>query len=371
MLLRYAQPQQEIRRTLHAHEVHQGVSRRGVVAAGEGGAHGFRPAVGGAAIVLGPGILAVAAAPAGDRQGHVVQDGTRARAHFDRRCVNRDGLDGGPHGHVHVRGAVERLSLGGRRAAAHNSFQLARTVIQHHRRGLGLDDFVIGAVGVPGAVDLVRRVAQRGIVGIAFQRLLHDALDAGIQRQIHVIAAGAELLLHLSSVLGGVLQAVDGKQSFDHVPDGVFHVMGVRVERRGGRGFFQHRGFGGVQRVHVLIIGNELVFVHAPQHVVRPVVGDLFVIGGVALAGIVIPAGVIIIRVPCHARQHSAFPQGQIAQIVFSEIVVGGHLYAVVILAQVNCVQVGFQNFVFGVPGFQLHGQIGFLNLALVGLLAG
>ena len=147
--------------------------------------------------------------------------------------------------------------------------------------------------------------------------------------------------------------------------------MSVGVERRGGGGLFQHRGFGGVQGFHVLVVGYELVFVHAAQHVVRPVVGDLLIIGGVALAGIIIPAGIIIVGVPRHARQHGAFPQTQVVQVVFAEIVVGGHLHAVIVLAQVNGVQVGFQDFVFCVPGFQLHGQIGFLNFALVGLLAG
>ena len=133
----------------------------------------------------------------------------------------------------------------------------------------------------------------------------------------------------------------------------------------------QHRGLGGVQGFHILVVGYELVFVHAAQHVVRPVVGDLLIIGGVALAGIIIPAGIIIVGVPRHARQHGAFPQTQVVQVVFAEIVVGGHLHAVIVLAQVNGVQIGFQDFVFGVPGFQLHGQIGFLNFALVGLLAG
>ena len=86
----------------------------------------------------------------------------------------------------------------------------ARAVVQHHRRGLGLDDLVEGAVRVPGAVDLIGGIPQGGVIRIILQCLLHGFLDLRVQRQIDVVAAGAQLRFHFAAVLGRILQAVEG-----------------------------------------------------------------------------------------------------------------------------------------------------------------
>ena len=123
VLIRYAQRAQDIGGVLRAHIVHQRIGRGGVVAFYQRGAQRFGAAIAGTAVVLGPGGAAVAVQIPLDGQGHVVHHGAAAQpADFNGRGVHRDGLDGRAHGHVHIRGAVERFAAGGLRAAAHNGF---------------------------------------------------------------------------------------------------------------------------------------------------------------------------------------------------------------------------------------------------------
>ena len=110
----HAEAVQVFHRVAHADQVHHGLRGGGVVAAAHGLAQRGRAGVAGAGVVLGPGVLLAVVLPARDRQRHVEDDARRRGAALERRRVDRDGLDGGADGHLHVRGAVERLARGGR-----------------------------------------------------------------------------------------------------------------------------------------------------------------------------------------------------------------------------------------------------------------
>ena len=183
--------------------------------------------------------------------------------------------------------------------AAHDGLNFPRSVIQHHGGGLGLGNFVAGAVRVPGAVRLCRRDrAGRDNRYNCYAGYPPPPAESACPGPGTPVAPGAQPLLHFIAVGGGILQLVQLQQRFHNVPHGVFHIMGVGVQRRGFRRAFQHSGGGGIQCGEVLLLGDELIFVHAPKHVIRPVVGDFFIIGGIALAGVEIAAGVVGNRAP-------------------------------------------------------------------------
>ena len=371
MVVVNAQPVQEVHRAVHAHQGHQGLGRGGVQALLHGVAQGGGAGVAAAAVVLRPGVLAVGALPAGDGQGHVEHDAGWGRAQFQRGSIDGDGLDGGAHGHLHVGGTVEGLALSGHGTAAHNGLQLARAVVQHHRGALGLDDLVIGAVGVAGAVDLVRRIPQGGILGPVGHGVLHGGLNVRVDGQHHPVAAGTQLVLHGVAVGGGVLQLVQLQQDVHHLGNGVFHIMRIIVHAAGGGGIrLQHIGRGRIQGLLILLVGDELVLVHAAQDVVRAVVGDGDVIHTLLGAGVEVPPGIVVIGAVAGAGQHGALPQCQLRQGL-AEVALRRRLHAVVVFAQPDGVQVTLQDLILGVTGLQLHGQIGLLNLALVALLGG
>ena len=316
-----------------------------------------------------PGFLLIGIQVSGNGQRHIVDYARAANAaQLDGRGVHGDGLDGRAHGHVHIAGAVQGLAPGGRRAAAHNGLDLARAVIQHHGGGLGLHDLIIGAVGIARAVNAVLGIAQGGVIIVVVQHVLHRFLDLGIQAEVYVIAAGAQLVFHQVAVIAGVVQLVDLEQRLHHIADGVLHVVHVVVQLAFARALQHVRGIGR-QRRDVLLVGDELVFVHHAQGVIGAVVGDGRVIGGLALPGVEIAPGIIVVGIGAHAGQHGALAQRQIAQL-FAKVALGRRVHAVVVFAQVDGVQVAFQDLLLGVLVFQLHGQVGFLDLALVALLA-
>ena len=147
--------------------------------------------------------------------------------------------------------------------------------------------------------------------------------------------------------------------------------MGVGIHPRAGAGVvLQHIGRGRVQRLLILLVGDELILIHAAQHIVGAVVGDAHIVHTLLGAGVVVAAGIVVIGAVAGAGQNGALPQGQLRQ-GFAEIALRGGLHTVIVFAQPDGVQVGFQNFVLGVFLLQLHGQVGLLDLALVALLAG
>ena len=370
VLVRHAQQVQVFDRALDADVRHQDLRGGGVVRVDERGAEALRSLVAAAAVVLGPGIAAAAVLPAGDGHRHVVGDGGGRGAQVDGRGVDRQRLDGGADGHLHVAGAVERLARGGLVAPADDRLELARAVVIDARGGLRLLDLGVGAVRVAGLIDLVGRVAQAGIVVPRRQRVLHDGLNLRVDAQVDAVSAGAQLVLHRIAVGGGVLEAVQVEERVHHVGDGVLDVVRVGVDVAGGRGGFQHGCRRGIERGLVFLRGDHAVFQHLAQDVVGAVVGDVRGVAALGVAGVEVAAGVVVVRAAGHAGEHRAFAQGQLAQLL-AEVAVGCDLDAVVVAAQEDRVEIALQNLVLGVARFQLHGQIGLLQLALVGVFVG
>ena len=362
----HAHAAQEFRRVFHAYVIHQRLRGGNVVALFDRLAQRRGAGVARASVVGGVILAAVAVGVAVNGYGHVVGDGGGAASELDGRGVYGDGLDRRADRHGHVGGAVERFARGRRGASAHDGLQFARAVIEHHGRGLRLDQLRIRAVGVALAVDGIARVAHEGVVLPCGQRIFNNFLDFGVQAQINVIAAGAQLVFHLRAVGGRILKRVQLQQRVDHVLHGVFDVVRVFVHAGGAVGCrFQHGGGVPVQRKLIFVVGDELVFVHLPQRVVGAVVGDVR-----RLAGVIVAAGIIVVGAAGHAGEHGAFAQGKLVQLL-AEIAHRGGFYAVIAFAQINRVEVAFQDFVLGVDLFQLHGQIGLLDFALVALLVG
>ena len=244
-------------------------------------------------------------------------------------------------------------------------------VVHNDGGGLRLNRFVVCAVGIARAVDLVRRVTQGRVVCPVFQRILDGGLNGGVDGELDVVAAGAQLVFHGVAVGGGVLKVVQLQQDVDDLIHRVFDVVRVGVHAGSRvRVFLQHMRGRRVKRLLILLVGDVLVFVHAAQDVVGAVVGDGGVIHALLLPRVEIPARIVVVgRVAC-ARQHGAFAERQFAQR-FAEIPLRGGVHAVVVFAEVDGVQVAFENLILCVARFQLHGEVRFLNFALVALLGG
>ena len=135
----------------------------------------------------------------------------------------------------------------------------------------------------------------------------------------------------------------------------------------GNRRLRKHVRRRGIQCFLILFTGDELVLVHAPEHIVCPVIGHRSVIPVFALPGIQVPPRVIVIGIIGGAGQDRAFPQGQFPK-VFTEVTLGSHLHAVVILPQVDRVQIALQDLILGIPVFQLQRQVSLLDFPLVAL---
>ena len=219
-------------------------------------------------------------------------------------------------------------------------------------------------------IDFVGRIAQAGIVAPVCQRVFDDLLNFSVEAEVDAVTARAEFVFHRIAVRGSIFQTVEVEKGIHHVADGVFDVVRIGVHIRRSGGFFQHAGRRTIQRGIVLLGGNQPVFTHLPQHIIRAVVGDVGRVAAFGVAGIEVAARVVIIRASGQTGQHRAFAKRQLIQFL-AEIAVSRHAHAVVTAAEEDGVQIAFQNLFFCVARFQLHRQIGFLQLALVGLLAG
>ena len=127
---------------------------------------------------------------------------------------------------------------------------------------------------------------------------------------------------------------------------------------------------GAVERSRVLLRGDQTVLAHLAQNIVGAVVGDVGGVAALGVAGVEVAARVVVIGAAGHAGEHGAFAQRQLAQLL-AEVAVGRDLHAVIAAAQEDGVEVALQDLRLGVARFQLHGQVGLLQLALVALLAG
>ena len=184
----------------NADVAHENLRSGGVVRIAQRVAEALRALIAAAAVVLRPCVLAGGILPAGDRNGHVVGDGRGRCAKVDRRGVDRQRLDGGADGHVHVAGTVERLAGSRLVAAADNRLELACAIVVDDGGGLRLLDLGIGAVGVARLIDLVRWITQTGIIIPAGQRILKNGLHLGIQTKVDAVTACAQFVFHCIAV---------------------------------------------------------------------------------------------------------------------------------------------------------------------------
>ena len=308
--------------------------------------------------------IARLADPALDGDGQVHDRRAGGVAHVECRAVHRQRLDGRAHGHVVLVGAIQLLALHRLVAAAHDGDQLARVPVHHRRGALGLHHRQILAAAQGGLGGAVVGVAHGRVLAPVGDGFLYGLLHLGVQAGEHLVAAVAQLGLHLAAVVAGVLQALDPKHLRHHIVDGILDVVGVVVHVVAGGG----AAFDDVQRVGpgrlVLLLGDEAMVQHLLQHVVGALVGLLR-----GVAGVVVPAGIVAPGVADQARQAGALPQGQVIQVL-AEVVLGGDLHAVAGTAHVDHVQVGLQDLLLGQVLLQLQGQVGLLHLALVVLVA-
>ena len=362
------QPVQEIDTAVHADHVHQRVCRGCIMGFRHGGPQRFRTGIASTAVVLREGIVALGVFPSLNGKRHVVNHSGRAGAQFQRGSVYRDRFDGRANRHLHVRGTVQGLLDRHFIPGTDDRLQLACPVIKHNSGRLGLNGFCIGTVGIFGPEHLVGRIPQGRIFTPVLQRGFHRFLDIRINSQLYPVSAGPEFVFHRGTVLGIILQSVQLQQDTHNFLYGVFHIMGILIHAVAGRrSFLKHMGRSRVQGFLILFPGNELVLIHAPEHIICPVVGHLRVVFIIALPGIQVPPRIIIIGIVGGAGQNSAFPQGQVTQVL-AEIALCRHLYTIVVFTQENGVQVALQDLVLGIPVLQLQGQVGFLDLSLIAL---
>ena len=372
MLVIHTQPVQEIHTPVHADHIHQGLRRSGVMGFGHGSPQGFRSDISAAAVVGRPAVIALGILPAGDRNRHVVDHRSRAGAQLQCRRVNGNRLDRGADRHLHVRGTVQRFPGRHLCPAAHNRQQFTHAVVQHCAGGLGFNDFRIGTVRVPAAENLIGRIPQRRILGPVLQGLLHGFLDFRVDGQLDVVAAGPQLVFHRGTVRSSIRKAVHLQQDLYRFLDRILNIMRIVVNPLGIGPRFCLQDIGGrrILRSFEFFPGDELIFIHAAKHVIRPVVRHCGKIRFPVVPGIEIPPGIVIVRVVCHAGQHRAFAQRQLLQFLTEEAL-GRDLDAVVAFPQVDGVQVGFQDFILGIFRFQLQGQVCLLDFPLVALFGG
>ena len=170
-----------------------------------------------------------------------------------------------------------------------------------------------------------------------------------------MITARPELILHGGTVRRVVLQAVQFQQDLHDFLHRIFNIVGILVKALAGRrSFRQYISRRRIQCLLILFPGDELVFIHTPQHIVRPVVGHRFEIPVLALAGVEIPPRIVIVRVVCRSGQHGAFPDRQIPQVL-AEIALRRHLHAIIVLSQIDRVQIAFKDLILRVAFFQLQ----------------
>ncbi|MBQ2321202.1 MAG: cytochrome c biogenesis protein ResB, partial [Bacteroidales bacterium] len=132
-----------------------------------------------------------------------------------------------------------------------------------------------------------------------------------VDGQHHAVAAGAQLVFHGAAVGRGIFEVLQLQQDVDHFAHGIFDIMGILIHTAArGRILLQHAGRHGVQRLLILLPGNELVLIHAAQNVIRAIVGDGNVIDALLGAGVEIAAGIVVIGAVAGAGEHGALAQG-------------------------------------------------------------
>ena len=231
-------------------------------------------------------------------------------------------------------------------------------IVHHDGSGLRFDGFEHGSVLFRLHHQGFGRVRERGIVLPGAQRVLHGLLNRRIDRGIDMISAGAEFVFNRAAVCARVAQPALLEKVGHHVADGILH------EIRHVRHLLLLADFDDVhllgQRAVVLILRDEARLIHARENLIRSRVGDLHLV-----ALIHILARVIAVRRLRESGKHCALANAQLGEFL-AEIVLGAALDAIVAFAEVNVVEIRFENRVFVDDGLQFKREVRFLNLALV-----
>ena len=335
---------------------------------GHGRPQGFRSYISASAVIAWPAVVSLGVLPSGDWNGHIVNYRCGACAHFQCRCVHRDRFDRRSYRHFHVRGPIQCFSRGNLRPRSNNSFQFPGPVIKHRAGRLGLNNLRVGAVSVFAAEHLVGRIPKRRILRPVLQRALHSLLNFRIQRQHNMISAGPQPVFHGRTVGSIVFQSVQLQQDADHFLHRVFHIMGIGIHAVSAAGRFpQHCRRLRIKRCLILFIGDILVFIHTAEYVIGTVIRNRRVILVPVLPGVIVPPGIVIVRIIGRARQHGAFPQRQFPEIL-AKVSFRRHLDPVIVFSQINRIQIAFQDLILCIAGFKLNAQIRFLDFPLVAL---
>ena len=195
--------------------------------------------------------------------------------------------------------------------------------------------------------------------------VLNRGLHLGVERGEHRVAAVAQLGLHGAAVGRVVLQPLHAQHLGDDIVDRIFDIIGVVVHRVGaGRRGLKH-GERVVDGGVVLLLRDHLLVEHLAEHIVDARVQRLYIAASIIAAAGIVPRGI-----SDHARQRGALAQRQLVEVL-PEVVQRRDAHAVARAAQVDDVQVGFEDLLLAQLLFDLDGQIRLLHLALVVLVAG
>ena len=279
----------------------------------------------------------------------------RDDAGIQRGRVDRDGLDGAAAGAGGGRVVEEEAALALADAARHRH-DVARGVVDDSHAGLQL-------------LALGRGVGQVARIGV---NLLHDALQLRVDGRVDLIASGVEQLL--GDLLGIVLLAV---QRVDHVVEDLLDE--IRIELlRGGLRHLLLRAVGGhivvVPHEHQRLVDRRLVFrvvqiaelVHLVEHRLLPLL--VLLTEGLAAVERALTGGVVEVGVLRDADDGRALGDGQVLGVL-AEVVLGGRLNAVGMVAEVDEVQIECQRLLTRVILIEAQRLEDLRHLALDGRL--
>ena len=120
-------------------------------------------------------------------------------------------------------------------------------------------------------------------------------------------------------------------------------------------------------RLVVFLLGNQLLLQHGLEHQIGSALDGLR--RAPARALVIAAAGIVAVGISDNGGDGGAFAQRQILKIL-AEVVLRGDLHAVAGAAEEDDVHVSLENLLLGETLLDLHGEIGLLHLAAIGLLA-
>ena len=188
------------------------------------------------------------------------------------------------------------------------------------------------------------RIAQTGIILPFGNGLLNGVLNVRLNCQINVVSAGAQFPFDFGTVCRRVRKVARFKHVRHNIINTVFNKICHVIELLLSAYFKDVDMFNkcGV----VFGARYEALIIHCFKNNVRPVVGYIHFVASAAVKPFIgIRTGIGNVRLLNHARKHCAFANGQFIEFL-AEIVFCGCFKAVVGVAEVNIVHIGFKYFV-------------------------